>query len=138
MHPDLAAADRVAQAGEHAQLIRDPLDPSLLVHDRGSPVGSDHAVEGNPVGLVVEHDAFTVGVAAQQLKRFHRRPVGGVVAAELLQRLQHGWEHPAVVVAVGGTQHLAHLRAERLIVGLRLADQLLQRLTRCSPTTRSA
>ena len=127
LYPDLAAADSVAQAGQHAQLVRDPLHAPALVHDRRAPIRSHHAIEGDAVGRVVEHDAFTVGVAAQQFERFHQRPVRGVVAAEL-ERLKHGWEHPAVVVAVGGAQHLAHLRPERLIVRLRLAHQLPQRL----------
>jgi hypothetical protein len=127
LYPDLAAADSVAQAGQNAQLVRDPLHAPALVHDRRAPLRSHHAIEGNAVGRVVVDHPFAMRVAAQQLKRLHQRPVRGVVAPEL-ERLKYGWEHPAVVVAVGGAQHLAHLRLERPIVRLRLTHQLPQRL----------
>jgi hypothetical protein len=125
--PDLAPADRLAQADQHAQLIRDPFHPRALVDDRLAPVGLDHAGDRHPVGRVVEVDPLTVRVASEQYECLHQRPVGGVVAAKP-KRPEHGREHPAVVAPVGGAKHLAHPRPESLIVGLRLADQLAQRL----------
>jgi hypothetical protein len=46
LYPDLAGADSVAQAGEHAQLVRDPLHPPALVHDRRAPIRPDQPSRG--------------------------------------------------------------------------------------------
>lgn len=82
--PDLAAADRVAQRVQHAQLVRDPLDPPVGVDDRATPRRRDDAVGRDPLaGGVVLKLAWLVGVAREQLERLADRAVGGVVAAEL-------------------------------------------------------
>jgi hypothetical protein len=51
-HPDLAAAQRVTQRAEHAQLVRDPLDMALLVDDDLAPGGRDDALERTPLRSV--------------------------------------------------------------------------------------
>lgn len=45
-HPDLAAADRLPQRLQHAQLVGDALHPALLVDDRVTPPGRDDPSSG--------------------------------------------------------------------------------------------
>ncbi len=124
----LAAPQSVAQRDQHAQLIRDALDPAAFVDHRLKPRLGHHAVDRDGVLLGVEADlAVHAGVADQQLQRLHHRPVGGVVAAEL-QRRQQRRQHPPIVIRVRRAQHSAHTSLEHLLVGLGLTHQIPQRL----------
>lgn len=125
---DLAAAQRVAQRDQHAQLIRDPLDPAAVIDDRVAPGPGHHTVDRDGIGVGEEPGlAVHAGVAGQQRQRSHHRPVGGVVAAEL-QRGEQRRQHPAVVVGVRAAQHRADPGLEGVLVGPGLAYQLAQRL----------
>ncbi|MFF3877825.1 hypothetical protein [Streptomyces sp. NPDC001978] len=98
---DLAAADRIPQGHQHAQLIGDALDPALVVDDRLTPVLAHHAVHRHHVADVVEAGlAVDVGVLLQQHERVHHRPVGGVVAPEA-ERPQQWRQHLSGVKRTG-------------------------------------
>jgi hypothetical protein len=125
--PDLAAADRVAQRPERAQLVRHALHPAVLVQDGIAPRRRDDAVQRDVLGGVIAAHAITVGVALQEREGVDHGPVRGVVAAKLKRREQLR-QHPAVVARVGGVQHRPHARPERPVVGLGFADEVTQRL----------
>ncbi|WP_326697636.1 hypothetical protein OG909_09985 [Streptomyces sp. NBC_01754] len=125
---DLAAAHRVPQRDQDAQLVRDALDPVLVVDDRLAPVLAHHAVHRRLVpGRVEEGLAVDVRVLLQQLHRVHHRLVGRVVALEA-QRVQQRRQHLPVVRAARRAQRGADLRLEDLLVRLRLGHQVLERL----------
>lgn len=124
--PHLPPAQPVAQGPQHAQLVGDPLDPPIL-DDRIGPLRGHYPGQGDLVGVGEEPDfAVHVAVAAQQVQGVDDRAVGGVARAEL-QGVQQQRQHPAVVRRVGQPQPVAHPLAVLRVVGLRLADQVLQR-----------
>lgn len=94
--PYLAAADRVAQRSQRAQLVGHALHAAVLVQHGVSPCGGDDAVQRDVLGGVVGARAVAVGVALQQRERVGHGPVGAVVAAKL-QRGEQSGQHPAVV-----------------------------------------
>jgi len=125
---DLAAAQRVAQRDQHAQLVRDSLDAAPVVNHRLAPGAGHDAVDRDGVGVGEEPGlAVHAGVAGQQRERRHHRAVGGVVAAKL-QRSEQRRQHPSVVVGVRAAQHGADSGLEGVLVGLGLAHQLAQGL----------
>ncbi|GAA1323587.1 hypothetical protein GCM10009647_058560 [Streptomyces sanglieri] len=77
-HPDLPPAQRVPQRHEHAQLVRDALDPAALIHDRLAPLLAHHPRERDLLRLVEERALLGDGlvqVPLEQVDRVHNRPV---------------------------------------------------------------
>lgn len=110
-HPDLPAPHRVPKRHQHAQLVRDALDPSLVVHRRRPPVLGHHPRERHALRRIEERALLQrlVQVALEQVDRVHHRPVGGVVALQL-QRAQQRREHPAPVRRARRPQHRTNAR----------------------------
>ena len=129
-HPDLLAAQLVAQRLKDADLIGDPVDAltslGILFDDRFSPEALHDAVERHRFlgGKGLE---FRVGVTLQEIERLDDRAMMLVVRAEF-QALKDVGRHAAVMTLVGIADH----RPERGLVarprGLRLFDQVTQGL----------
>ena len=125
---DLAAAQRVPQRDQHAQLVRDALHPAVVVGDAVQPRLRHHPVDRHLLpGRVELLVAVGARVAGEQADGVHDRPVGAVVAAEL-QRGQQRGEHPPVVVRVGAAQLVADPLGHRPLGRLQLPGQRAQRL----------
>ncbi|MFJ5100803.1 hypothetical protein [Streptomyces sp. NPDC088554] len=91
-HPDLPPPQRVPQGHEHAQLVRDALDPTALIHHSLAPLLAHHPGQRDLLRLVEERPLLRDGlvqVPLEQVDRVHHRPVGGVVALQL-QRVEQG------------------------------------------------
>ncbi|MEV5441002.1 hypothetical protein AB0N23_00335 [Streptomyces sp. NPDC052644] len=52
--PDLPSSQRVPQADQHAQLVRDALDVALVVDDRRPPLLGHHSVQRHCLGRIEE------------------------------------------------------------------------------------
>jgi hypothetical protein len=124
---DLAAADRVSERTQHAQLVGDALDPAVVVDDRGAPLARHDTIDRHGLrGGVETVLAGPLRIPGQQLERVHDRAVAGVGAAKL-QGGQEPRQHPAVVRGVRRAQHRPDALAKRLIVGLGLPHEVAQR-----------
>ena len=107
---DLPATQRVAQRDQHAQLVRDPLDPALLVDHRVAPRLRHHPVDRDRRRAAGRRSAVlpsTLGVAAPA-DPTRPSPAGRRCCCSGTQRRQQRGQHPPVVVGVRATQHRAH------------------------------
>lgn len=124
---DLAAANRVPERSQDAQLVGDPLKTAGLINHCCAPVPRDHAVDrGSLRGRVEAVLAGPIAVAREELQGVHHGPVGGVRAAKL-ERAEQARQHPAIVRGIRGAKHRPHALAKRLIVCFRHLDQVAQR-----------
>ncbi|WP_320775943.1 hypothetical protein [Streptomyces sp. CRN 30] len=85
-HPDLPPPQRVPQRHEHAQLVRDALDPAALVHHGLAPLLAHQARQRDLLRLVEGRALLGDGlvqIPLEQVDGVHHRPVGGVVALQL-------------------------------------------------------
>jgi hypothetical protein len=85
-HPDLLAAQALAQGLQHGDLIGDAVDAILaggvLLDDRLAPQAPHDAIERN-VLLGRKGPDLALGKALDQIERFHHRTVTVVVGAEV-------------------------------------------------------
>ncbi|WP_425460182.1 CATRA conflict system CASPASE/TPR repeat-associated protein [Herbidospora galbida] len=132
-HPDLLAAQLVAQALEHPALIHRPQDPLTAlavgpVHQLYQ-LRRHHAVDRNALAERVALDPVRLLglVAFDQRQCVHHRRVHRVRRPEL-QRLDDLDQAGPVVVGVGGLEHPLLVLPVRRPFGLELVQQRHQRL----------
>jgi hypothetical protein len=127
-HPDLLAAQPVAERLQDADLVVDAVHPlpaarRVLQHDV-APLRADHALNRDLVGAEIL-PSRALG-AADRRQRVEHRAVRAVVGAEV-ERGEEPRHHAAVVGAVGGAHRAVHPPAVRDAERAGLARQRLQR-----------
>ncbi len=129
-HPDLLAAQALAQGLKHGDLIGDAIDAiltgSVLLHHRLAPQTPHDAIKRN-VLLGWKDPDLALRKALEQVKRFHHRTVTVVVGAEV-ERGQQPGHHTSVVPTVGVADHRAQGEMVGRPGGLPFFHQVLQRL----------